>query len=208
MKILSHRGYWKTGEEKNTAVAFARSFNLGFGTETDVRDCAQRLLISHDMPTNTEMSVAEFLSSAATAQPTLTLALNIKADGLAVPLRQALDVHPNLDCFVFDMSVPDMLGYFNAGIPVFSRMSEVERDPAWLERARGVWLDAFATQWFGASEITELLGRGKRVCIVSPELHKREHLPFWESIRHLNQEPALMMCTDFPESAQQFFHSD
>lgn len=208
MKILSHRGYWKTVEEKNSAVAFDRSFMLGFGTETDVRDCGQRLLISHDMPTGTEMGLDQFLASAARIQAGLTLALNIKADGLAVPVRQALDLHPTLDCFVFDMSVPDTIGYFNAGIPVFSRMSEVERDPVWLDRASGIWLDAFAMQWFGASEITGLLRLGKRVCIVSPELHKREHLPLWESIRHLSQEPDLMLCTDFPESAQQFFHSN
>lgn len=38
MKIISHRGFWHNPSEKNTEMAFCRSFELGFGTETDVRD--------------------------------------------------------------------------------------------------------------------------------------------------------------------------
>ena len=48
MIIISHRGYWKDAAEKNRPVAFARSFDLGYGTETDVREmvhepCPQRI---------------------------------------------------------------------------------------------------------------------------------------------------------------------
>ena len=32
MIILSHRGYWKSEEERNQEVAFHRSFDLGYGT--------------------------------------------------------------------------------------------------------------------------------------------------------------------------------
>jgi hypothetical protein len=38
MQILSHRGYWQHPSEKNTEAAFRRSFLLGYGTETDIRD--------------------------------------------------------------------------------------------------------------------------------------------------------------------------
>ena len=38
MQVISHRGYWKAASEKNTQTAFKRSFSLGYGTETDVRD--------------------------------------------------------------------------------------------------------------------------------------------------------------------------
>ncbi len=50
MIILSHRGYWKSEEERNQEVAFHRSFDLGYGTETDIRDIQGKLVISHDMP--------------------------------------------------------------------------------------------------------------------------------------------------------------
>ena len=61
MLILSHRGYWISPIEKNKDVAFNRSFSLGFGTETDVRDCAGKLVISHDMPDGNEKTLEEFL---------------------------------------------------------------------------------------------------------------------------------------------------
>ena len=50
MIVLSHRGYWKTPAEKNTAAAFRRSFDLGFGTETDVRDRGGELVIATTRP--------------------------------------------------------------------------------------------------------------------------------------------------------------
>lgn len=48
MIILSHRGYWLKESEKNSIAAFKRSFSMGFGTETDVRDRDGQLVISHD----------------------------------------------------------------------------------------------------------------------------------------------------------------
>ncbi|BDM05064.1 hypothetical protein THJ046_08940 [Campylobacter jejuni] len=38
MKILSHRGYWKNKQEKNSITAFDRSFLNSYGLETDLRD--------------------------------------------------------------------------------------------------------------------------------------------------------------------------
>lgn len=35
MRIIAHRGYWFSAQEKNTEVAFYRAFSMGFGTETD-----------------------------------------------------------------------------------------------------------------------------------------------------------------------------
>ena len=61
MKILSHRGYWKAPIEKNTREAFVRSFALGFGTETDIRDYMGELVISHDIPRGGEINFDAFL---------------------------------------------------------------------------------------------------------------------------------------------------
>lgn len=211
MKIISHRGYWKINNEKNTSTAFLRSFSLGYGTETDIRDYHGKLLISHDIPTGQEMFFSEILkianNYAITQGEPLTLALNIKADGLASGIKQELANYPALDCFVFDMSVPDMLSYFSEDIPTFTRMSEVEPQPAWLEHATGIWLDAFSSEWYSTDLIQHLLNNGKRVCLVSPELHQRPHLALWERIKSLKNSKNLMLCTDFPEEASQFFHS-
>lgn len=202
MKVLSHRGYWKTATEKNTLVAFERSFGLGFGTETDVRDLAGKLVISHDMPGSDAMPLDTFLDLL--TDPGMPLAMNIKADGLATDLARHF-ASRGLDWFVFDMSVPDLRMHLNAGNPVFVRMSEVERDPAWLEEAQGVWLDAFGSEWYDVALIRDLLDSGKRVCIVSPELHRRDHGPLWDMLLPLAGRAGLMLCTDFPELAQSKF---
>jgi len=207
MKILSHRGYWKNSDEKNGEIAFRRSFSLGYGTETDIRDYCGELVISHDVAIGNEISCETLMELAAEVgqSEALTLALNIKSDGLAVELKKLLDRHPSLDGFVFDMSVPDMRSYFEVGIPVFTRMSEVEQQPVWLDQAAGVWLDGFTSEWYGPAVIEPLLEAGKRVCIVSPELHKRPHQALWDRIKPLVNESLLMVCTDLPEEASHFF---
>lgn len=205
MKILSHRGYWKTIEEKNSLVAFERSFALGFGTETDVRDMAGALVISHDMPVGAPMALATFLDLI--DDPSMPLAMNIKADGLATDLARHFEGR-GLDWFVFDMSVPDLRMHLNAGNPVFVRMSEVERDPAWLDEAQGIWLDAFAGEWYDMALVRALLDSGKRVCVVSPELHRRDHAALWDALAPLARHEGLMLCTDFPELAKEKFKGD
>lgn len=202
MRILSHRGYWKQPAERNSLAAFERSFGLGFGTETDVRDLAGELVISHDMPTGSPMRLADFLSLVCDAA--LPLAINIKADGLAQELAREF-AGRGLDWFAFDMSVPDLRMHLNAGNPVFVRMSEVEREPGWIEEAQGVWLDSFGREWYDAALVASLLGAGKRVCVVSPELHRREHTALWNMLAPLARHESLMLCTDFPELAQDFF---
>lgn len=208
MKIISHRGYWITASEKNTTTAFERSFKLGFGTETDIRDSLGQLVISHDVPSGKEQTLEAFLTRAgrsATKDKPLTLALNIKADGLAELLAKQLPHYPQLDCFVFDMAVPDMRQYLTAGIPVFTRMSEVERLPSFLDQAVGIWLDAFEGEWYSNEIIEDLLRARKRVCIVSPELHGREYLKHWRQLNDLTKKNQIILCTDKPEEALAYF---
>lgn len=200
MKILSHRGYWHTAAEKNTETAFRRSFTLGFGTETDLRDRLGEIVISHDMPLGNEMPLQEFLTLV--KAPDLPLAMNIKADGLVKPVQEAMERSGHRNWFVFDMSVPDMLHYLRAGVPVFTRLSEYEPAPAALEASAGVWLDGFHGRWWQADQLARLLDAGKRVCVVSPELHGRQPDADWEALLPLAGHENLMLCTDLPERAQ------
>jgi len=202
MQIISHRGYWKEQSERNQAIAFRRSFDMGLGTETDVRDACGKLLISHDMPTGTEFSLDDLLDIMGGRN--LPLAINIKADGLAEAVKETFDAHGHSNWFAFDMSVPDMRQYLSLGIPTYTRQSEVEQQPAWLEQAHGVWLDSFYGDWFSNAHIRTLLDAGKRVCIVSPELHGRAPDALWQQLFLLQKEtPQLMrnltICTDVPE---------
>lgn len=211
MQILSHRGYWLKPEQKNTQVAFEHSFALGFGTETDVRDYQGKLVISHDIATKNSILLEEFLTLYKKYSANLPLALNIKADGLQENLKSELKYFDIENYFVFDMSVPDGLMYLKAGLKTFTRQSEYEKQPSFYEEASGVWLDEFHSHWIDLNVIKQHLQHGKRVCIVSPDLHKRDHLFEWQHykdiITYLDYDVSnLMICTDYPEEARRFFY--
>ena len=205
MIILSHRGYWKEVAEKNRPVAFHRSFDQGFGTETDVRDVAGKLVISHDMPKGEEISLEDMLDILAGRD--LPMAMNIKADGLAIALNNAMRDRGLTRWFTFDMSVPETVVQLRLGLPVFTRASEFENPPPLYDRAIGVWVDDFGAEWMTPAAIRAFLADGKRVCIVSPELHGRDPQPLWQALKSdgVTTAPNLMLCSDLPERAAEFF---
>jgi len=206
MRILSHRGFWSEPAEKNTMLAFRRSFELGFGTETDIRDHAGRLVISHDMPNGSEPGLEEVLALMRETGCNGPLAVNIKADGLQAEVARILATHADIDYFVFDMSLPDTLGYARQKSPFYLRLSEYETDLPPIESCAGIWLDAFVSRWYDAPRLATLLELHP-VCIVSDELHRRPHLPHWEFLKSsgLAAHPSLSLCTDHPVQAREFF---
>jgi len=208
MKILSHRGYWKTAAEKNTPAAFERSFSLGFGTETDIRDYGGELVISHDIADAACISVAAFFEIYNRYDTTLPLALNIKSDGLQAKLKALIDRYGITNYFVFDMSVPDGLQYLKHGLNAFTRQSEYETAPSFYGEAAGIWLDEFTHHWIDGATLDGHLARGKAVCIVSPDLHKRPYREVWEDYKRMAPEGSgMMLCTDYPEEARECFNA-
>ena len=208
MKILSHRGYWKTASEKNTTIAFERSFSLRFGTETDIRDYGGKLVISHDIADENSITVEHLFEIYKSYDSQLPLALNIKADGLQAKLKELLIAYRIENYFVFDMSIPDTLGYLKAGIRCFTRQSEYEPTPALYDQAAGVWMDSFLDDWIEEQHIDLHLTADKQVCLVSPDLHKRYHNPFWIKLSKMRiiDSDNIMLCTDNPEDAKEFFY--
>lgn len=212
MKILSHRGIWSSNPEKNTKKAFLRSFHDGFGTETDLRDLNGELVIAHDPARAGAMSASAFFELHRDIDPALPIALNIKADGLQMMVARELEAFAPRSAFVFDMSIPDMLQWLKVGVPVFTRQSDIEPEPLLADVCAGIWLDAFKTDWWEADTVHQHLDKGLQVCIVSPELHGRAHLPVWERLyaeSDLLSAPGLMICTDHPDAAKEIFgHGD
>ncbi len=209
MITISHRGYWKTAEERNTAIAFDRSFALGYGTETDLRDLGGELVVSHDPPSAGAMSADDMFAQVTAHDPGLPMALNIKADGLQAMVSAAVTRHGLTNCFVFDMAVPDAMQWLKADIAVFTRHSDVEKVPAFYDQASGVWLDAFQSDWWDMSVVTTHLEAGKRVAVVSPELHGRSHTSLWKMMRDSSACRCndVILCTDIPETAKEYFGS-
>lgn len=199
--ILAHRGYWKKEEEKNTKEAFKRAFDCGFGVETDLRDIKGEIVISHDMPKGNEMTFEEVL--ALLDGRNLPLALNIKADGMAFKIKKLLEKYNHTNYFTFDMSIPEMVVQHKMGLNVFTGISDIVPNPIMYKEAQGVWLDCFYSDWFSKKEIKEILDADKKVCIVSPDLHKREYKNVWAKYKDVK---GIMLCTDFPDEAKEYFN--
>jgi hypothetical protein len=106
------------------------------------------------------------------------------------------------------MSIPDSIGYINNGISVFSRQSEFEKTPVFYNQVEGIWLDSFNKEWYDLDLIVNHLKQGKKVAIVSSELHGRDQMGLWELVKtsNLYKEEKLILCTDFPELALQYFN--
>ena len=211
MNIISHRGFWHSSSEKNELVAFDRALSHGFGIETDIRDCGSNLVISHDFPKGIELGFENFLDLYCSKTKDLIekpwLALNIKADGMAIDMLSSLKKFNINEYFVFDMSFPDMRLYAQNKIDFYTRMSEFEPFSSLGGQASGIWLDSFEKEWFDLEVVSNCLNEHKKVALVSSELHGREFKQFWHFIKanmwHKNANMAL--CTDFPELAKEFF---
>ncbi len=206
MRILAHRGVWERKESQNSLASFRDAFQNGWGIETDIRDQDGRLVISHDMPTGSLPSIQDLLELAGQYSG-VPLALNIKADGLQGKLADALGQRAELDYYVFDMAVPDMLIYAKRQLRYYTRQSEIEKMPVLYEDASGVWMDMFFSDWITQGDVETHLTNGKQVCLVSSELHKRDCQAFWETVRQwpFVSSPQLQLCTDFPARAKEYF---
>lgn len=209
MEIISHRGLWKNQNEKNTEQAFANSFKLGYGTETDVRDYDGRLVISHDIANKNSFSLDYFLELYKANNCQRTLALNIKADGLYQHLKSSLKKYQVENYFVFDASIPDMVVGLEFGLNTLARFSEYECKNLLWNKCSGIWIDRFHEQKLDLDLIAQMVNENKIAAIVSDELHGRTHHKIWSQLASLpidilNHEK-LVLCTDLPEQASEFF---
>ena len=208
MKILSHRGLWYNCSDKNSMASFQRSFEQGFGVETDIRDYNGEIVISHDIADENSVNFINFLEVAKSffkKNEDLTLALNIKADGLQKKINKILSDFSSLDYFFFDMSIPDMKSYIYNNEKVFTRISNLEKFPVYLNNASGVWLDNFEEKiWYSLDFIKKLLD-DKFVCLVSPELHGYSNEKLWDMIMPIKDNKKLLLCIDKPLEARKRF---
>lgn len=202
MKIIAHRGFWKTDNEKNTQLAFDRAISNGFGIETDFRDHRGEIVISHDPPMGSEQTILEFLEQVAGSG--VPLVMNVKSDGLAERVSRLSKAQPHDDLIFFDMSGPEHVRYRHQNLKTLNRISEFEPGFKFKTEDFGVWLDGFLSDEWRVSWLRENL-RHKKIFVVSPELHKRDYSEFWKSLREIGSAENLYLCTDHPMEARAFF---
>lgn len=210
MNIIAHRGYWLKSEEKNTFSALCLALEKGFGVETDIRDIDGRLVISHDMPTiSNVLHLDDFLEFYSSQKFHATLALNIKSDGLHIRLNDMLMRYKVENYFVFDMSVPDTFGYLDLCMKTYIRRSDFEYHPELMYLSDGVWMDELKRAWISKVSILKLLEYTKKICIVSADLHGREFFHQWQQIKlavDFIGVDNFMICTDKPDAAERYFN--
>ena len=209
--ILAHRGIFSCQTKENSWEALSSALNNGFGIETDLRDLNGKVVISHDPPLEKpELISFKWLLGQIASSPTNgRIGLNIKSDGLASMIETEIKQNGVLASrfFVFDMSVPDSLSYLNGTIPVYSRISDYEKIPAFKDKAEGIWIDNLIGTYPQVKIAKDLIDEGIRVTIVSPELHHRDHTNVWAEIldSKIYRSPLFELCTDLPkEAAKQF----
>lgn len=190
-RIFAHRGLWlEFGHNPNSEEALAEAVIQGFSLETDIRDLDGDVVISHDPPTRMSPSPSlGFLLNLVDSSALVTLALNVKSDGLGKLLEPI-----NCDHFFFDMSFPERVKYLQAGLPVAERVSEFEQPQLNPSEDTRVWLDMFHFDWIleRAYAIT-----GPTV-LVSPELHGRDPSKVWRWVRENWTTFPVSICTDMP----------
>jgi len=210
-QILAHRGWHYQSNEKNSQVSIERALKAGFGIETDLRDYNQKVVISHDPPTDQcgLLSLEWLLRYAEKIRANGQIALNIKSDGLAPMISENLRIYKNLrkNIYVFDASVPDALQYIFKDINTYSRVSEYEEMPSYGNIMSGVWIDNFGGGFPQTQSAKYFINKGISVTIVSSELHGRCHEELWRELKEakLHLSPILQLCTDLPDRADAFF---
>jgi hypothetical protein len=204
-QILAHRGIWSEPTEANSPLALTRALEAGFGIETDLRDMAGVLVVSHDPPSINAPGFAQLVLEWKKARllDGRLLALNVKSDGLLNILDAANPAIANMAHFFFDMSFPELLKYSRAGKPVAVRISEYERCSLDVVRKLGVperyWLDGFNSDWWLEDPFVDQICRRGQVAIVSPEIHRRDPNAVWEWFAGMvSQGCDLLICTDRP----------
>ncbi len=202
MNIIAHRGLWKEKAEQNTIEAFKRAFDNGFGVELDVRDNLGRLVISHDPIVGSQsFGVEEFIDLF--NKYDTPLAINIKSDGLIPMIKLSLENVDKERYFIFDMSLPESMGYIKSGLRTYMRLSEYENPSELHGMSSGIWLDAFHDEWWISNN--QAFKSNKPICVVSPELHGRGIEKGWTYLKNVLDECDLSICTDFPQAARDFF---
>lgn len=210
IRILAHRGYWNENISRNSFEAVRAALEKNFGFESDVRDYSGRLVVSHDIPNKESLDAEKIFGLLHEFRDAFTFAINIKADGLKNLLGKFLRDYEISNYFLFDMSVPQMIEFHEAGLRFFTRQSEFEKIPVMLDEAAGVWLDGFrGTDWITENLLRGYLDAGKEISLVSPELHGRmNYKNFWERIKNFvldSESENIFLCTDRPDEARCFF---
>ena len=193
MRIYQHR--------INT-IEQLRSVPTNLGVEIDVRSDGDSLVLSHDPFMRGLVLFDDWLAN----YRHNGIIVNIKEEGLEERILELLTSHSVEDYFFLDQSFPFLMRSIRRGeLRSAVRVSDFESaetasnlnpSPDW------VWLDSFTGHWHHLSEVKNLVSKGYKTCLVSPELHGRKIDQEYGSINDVMRTLGLKLdavCTKKPE---------
>lgn len=213
MEILAHRAFREGVDlaRENTLEAVIECLREGWGVEIDIRRDQRGLLyISHDPVTDGTVSSAGSYFSAIRDHGRVRSAINVKELGYEAELARFFRQQAVLDqTFVFDMELLEVevgasshaFRQADPDIGIAARVSDrgepVERALRVTE-ARFIWLDEFDSLWVSGRDIERLVGSGRTVFVISPEIHGFSLEIARERWKQFNAWGVHGICTDYP----------
>ena len=121
------------------------------GTEIDIREYNNELVLAHDHPNNHSIKLNDFLKNISKNH---LLAINIKNSGIEPELKSILDNSKISNYFTFDWSVPSLINALRYDITCAFRLSEYEKNI--IPNCTWVWIDSFHKIWYDADFLSSL----------------------------------------------------
>lgn len=215
--ILAHRGN-TTGPDRaaeNGLAAIGRALRLGWGLEIDIRrDAAGRFYVSHDPAPPGDAAPADGVCALLRAHPRAQVALNIKELGDEAALVDYLDGQGVLDqCCLFDMELLEtppgatarIFRALHPTVAIAARVSDRGESLAQalsIDVAQTIWLDEFDGPWATRADLDRLKAAGRRVWMVSPDLHGASLQDARRRWREVLTWGLDGLCTDYAEALE------
>ena len=160
------------------------------GVEIDLRPFRDKIILNHE-PFSDGESFDEFLKY----YDHSLLILNVKSEGIEEEVLSLVRRHGIKDYFFLDVTFPFMIKYINKGVHEFAtRFSEFESIQTCLNlkgKVNWVFVDNF-THLPVENDAFAILRKHFKICIVSPELLKRDEVEKTKEILASNPVDAIL----------------
>jgi glycerophosphoryl diester phosphodiesterase len=220
--ILAHRANLAGPHSavENSLEACARALEAGFGLETDLRrDAVGRFYISHDPLPRTTVNSLEAYAELFARHPAAELAINVKELGYEAALVALMNSGKlGARSFYFDFELLELetpgaaqrkIKALPGGdkIALASRLSDRKEPLAQCLSipAEITWADEFDSLWLTAKEAEAVRAAGRRLFVISPELHGFDAATMKQRWRDFKAWGVDGVCTDFALQAREFF---
>ncbi len=191
MEIILHR--------RNTLYDL-KNTSKEFGIEIDIRSYKGQLILHHD-----PFIKGEYFSEWIKYYKHGTLILNVKEEGLENKILDILSINKINSFFFLDQSFPFIIKTLRNGEDrIALRVSEFESIETALNlknKTQWIWVDMFSRFPLSKYEYKKLKEAKFKLCLVSPELQKLNHIKINKLKSYLEEENISLdaVCTKIPE---------